>query len=145
MRTFNVARVSRIAAVPKQAPAMRTLLVSRFATAPKHITPNVKYDTLAREWRFKWSPENDKASLSGAQTILEKFVSKIHSVKGVKKVQRIVCGGCHDFKVIVSLDGSEFGAWDAAKFEPEAEFLAAIGKVPGLSKIETQTYTIADI
>ncbi len=49
----------------------------------------------------------------------------ISKVPGVKSVQRVVCGGCLDYKVIVALDAGAFGAWEAKKFEPEESFLAA--------------------
>jgi len=78
---------------------------------------------VAREWRFKWSPENEKASLAAAQVVLDSFKAKVKAVPGVKSVQRVVCGGCQDFKVIVALDAAKFGAWGEAKFAPEAEFL----------------------
>ena len=62
----------------------------------------------------------------------------------MKKVQRIVCGGCLDFKVIIALDAPAFGAWAETKFAPEEEFLAAITAIPGVSVVETQTYTLMD-
>ena len=43
-------------------------------------------------------------------------------------MQRIDCGGCHDFKVITTLDGASFGEWEKQKFAPEAEFLEALEK-----------------
>jgi hypothetical protein len=57
------------------------------------ITPNVKFDTIAREWRFKWSPDADKQSLVEAQNALESVLKEVKGVKGVKSVQRVVCGG----------------------------------------------------
>merc|ERR1712205_248206 len=65
------------------------------------ITEGVEFDTVAREWRMKWSPDDDKASLAAAQKVLEKQLATVKAVKGVKSVQRVVCGGCMDFKVIV--------------------------------------------
>jgi len=109
------------------------------------ITSNVSYDTVAREWRCKWSGDAEKASLSALQDQLKAFESKIKSVKGVKKVQRIVCGGCLDFKVITSLDAASFGAWAEAGFAPEPEVLEAWKKIPNVSTVETQTYTIMDV
>ena len=109
------------------------------------ITSNVSFDTVAREWRLKWSGESDKASLVAVQDVLSSFESKIKAVAGVKRVQRIVCGGCLDFKVIVALDAGAFGAWEGAAFEPEAAFLAAVTAIPGVSSVETQTYTIMDV
>jgi hypothetical protein len=57
------------------------------------ITPNVKFDTIAREWRFKWSPDADKQSLVEAQNALDSVLKEVKGVKGVKSVQRVVCGG----------------------------------------------------
>jgi len=63
------------------------------------ITEGVQFDTLAREWRCKWSPDADKASLAACQTALDSIVDDVKKVDGVKSVERIVCGGCLDFKV----------------------------------------------
>lgn len=109
------------------------------------ITPNVTFDTIAREWRCKWSPDADKASLVAAQEVLLKHEAKIKATAGVKKVQRIVCGGCQDFKVIVALDAGAYGAWKDGGHSPEEEFLADLGKIAGVSAVETQTYTIMDV
>lgn len=71
-----------------------------FALADKiKITENVQFDTIAREWRLKWSADNDKSSLSSVQQTLEVFMPALKKIEGVKSVQRIVCGGCLDYKV----------------------------------------------
>lgn len=46
---------------------------------------------------MKWSPDSDKASLAAAQVEINKLLPAIKSrlTNGVKKVQRVVCGGCH--------------------------------------------------
>ncbi len=75
------------------------------------ITTGVEFDTIAREWRLKWTPDNDKKSLASVQQALTKFGGSLKKVDGVKGVQRIVCGGCQDYKVIVSLPADKFGAW----------------------------------
>jgi hypothetical protein len=100
---------------------------------------------VAREWRFKWSADNNKESLASAQKILLKYVPQIKAVDGVKDVQRIVCGGCLDFKVIVSLKAENFGKWGENKFAPEEDFLNEIKGVSGVSTVETQTYTIMPV
>ena len=106
------------------------------------ITPNVGFDTIAREWRAKWSPDADKASLAAAQEELNKVLPTLKGLKGSKGVQRVVCGGCMDFKVITSVSADDFGAWEAAGFQPEKDFLAALEKIDGISNVETQTFTI---
>eukprot|EP00793_Prasinoderma_coloniale_P005561 PRCOL_00004969-RA len=106
------------------------------------ITSNVEFDTVAREWRCKWDEENEKASLSAAQEALGAVLADVKAIDGVKAVQRVVCGGCHDFKVIISLDAAKFGAWEGAEFAPEATFLKALGEIDGIKRIETQTFTL---
>ena len=108
----------------------------------KTITEGVEFDKIAREWRCKWSADNDKKSLQEAQKALDSVLADIKKVDGVLSVQRVVCGGCLDFKVITQLDGDKFGAWDEAKFAPEEKFLDMLNKIDGLSTIETQTYTL---
>ena len=63
------------------------------------IADGVEFDTIAREWRCKWSDDADKASLVEAQKLLESVIGSVKAVDGVKSVQRVVCGGCLDFKV----------------------------------------------
>ena len=106
------------------------------------ITKGVEFDTIAREWRFKWSPDDDKASLASAQQTLDMFSSEIKAIPGVKSVQRVVCGGCMDFKIITALDAESFGSWEQRQFAPEEQFLAAVKAIPGVSQIETQTFTL---
>ena len=106
------------------------------------IAEGVEFDTVAREWRCKWSPDDEKASLVEAQKALESVLDEVKGVDGVKGVERIVCGGCLDFKVITSLGADEFGAWEEAGFKPEADFVAKLKDIDGISMIETQTFTV---
>jgi replication factor A1 len=105
------------------------------------ICPGVEFDTIAREWRCKWSADNDKKSLEELQKALLAVIPTVSAVGGVKGVRRVVCGSCFDFKVITALPADKFPAWEEAKFEPEEEFLEAIKKIAGVSAVETQTYT----
>lgn len=59
----------------------------------------VDFDTIAREWRCKWSADNDKESLAEAQKALNEILPSLKAVDGVKKIDRVVCGGSLDFKV----------------------------------------------
>ena len=101
------------------------------------ITENVSFDTVAREWRCKWSDTNDKAALSAAQELL----TSTEFPKGAK-VTRTVCGGCLDFKVAVALPAEEYGKWSEAGHPPEDEFLAGLKKIEGVTLVETQTFTL---
>lgn len=103
------------------------------------ITKGVTFDTVAREWRCKWSEDADKASLAAAQKVLDKHLP---AMKAKGKVQRTVCGGCLDFKANTSMSADAFGAWEAEGFAPEKQFLEELAAIPGISNIETQTFTL---
>jgi len=105
----------------------------------------VTFEHIAREWRCKWTAEDGNPSLMKVQAELEKVLPAISSVDGVASVQRVVCGGCHDFKVITKLPQKAFESWEKNKFEPEADFLAAIKGISGVSAVETQTYTLEEV
>ena len=109
------------------------------------ITSGVDFDTIAREWRMKWSPANDKKSLASVQQTLVLFSKTLKSIPGVKSVQRVVCGGCMDFKVIVALDAAQFGAWEQKNFSPEEDFLRSVKAIDGVTAVETQTYTLENV
>ncbi|KAL7569987.1 hypothetical protein ACA910_017036 [Epithemia clementina (nom. ined.)] len=106
------------------------------------ITEGVEFDTIAREWRCKWSPDDDKKSLAEAQKLLTSVLDELKAVDGCQGVQRIVCGGCMDFKVITSLSSEKFGDWEKAGFKPEEDFLEKLKAIDGISEVETQAYTI---
>jgi len=109
------------------------------------ITSNVKFENIAREWRCKWSADNDKASLTAAQEQLEEILADVSSLDGLASVQRVVCGGCLDFKVIISFKAAAFGEWEKKAFAPEAEFVKALGAIAGITSVETQTYTMEEV
>mmetsp|Transcript_7041 Transcript_7041/g.16820 ORF Transcript_7041/g.16820 Transcript_7041/m.16820 type:complete len:183 (+) Transcript_7041:67-615(+) len=109
------------------------------------ITDKVSFDNIAREWRCKWSADDDKASLDAAQEALDSVISDVKSVDGVKSVQRVVCGGCLDFKVVVKLPADKFGDWENAGFAPEEAFLDKLKAIDGISTVETQTYTLEEV
>merc|ERR1712194_824144 len=83
--------------------------------------------------------------LVSAQARLEEVLADLSSVEGVTSIQRIVCGGCHDFKIVTKLPIKNFEAWEKAGFEPEAAFLTAVRAIKGISAVETQTYTLEEV
>jgi len=48
-------------------------------------------------------------------------------------------------RIITALEEPKFGEWDANGFAPEAEVLAALKAVPGISQVETQTFTLEEM
>jgi len=47
--------------------------------------------------------------------------------------------------VITALDAAQFSAWEEAKFAPEEKFLTNVKGIKGISQVETQTYTLAQM
>eukprot|EP00607_Mallomonas_marina_P000113 CAMPEP_0182425210 /NCGR_PEP_ID=MMETSP1167-20130531/11558_1 /TAXON_ID=2988 /ORGANISM="Mallomonas Sp, Strain CCMP3275" /LENGTH=114 /DNA_ID=CAMNT_0024605679 /DNA_START=163 /DNA_END=507 /DNA_ORIENTATION=+ len=109
------------------------------------FTEGVEADTVAREWRCKWSADDDKKSLAEIQKALNDVLAEVKTVDGVKSVQRVVCGGCLDYKVVIALPAEKFGAWEQKKFAPEEKFLSSVGGIKGVAQVETQTYTLMPV
>jgi hypothetical protein len=107
------------------------------------VSNKVQFDTLAREWRCKWSADNDKAALDAVQAEVDAILPQIKAIEGFKKVDRVVCGGCSDYKLIISFHAAGFANLEAANLE--AAFLAKIGAIEGISQVETQTYTFMEL
>ena len=59
----------------------------------------------------------------------------------VKTHAGLVCGGCLDFKVMVTQPLEGYGPWEEAGHPPEADFIAKLKAIPGVSQVETQTIT----
>jgi len=78
----------------------------------------------ARELRCSWSADNDKASLAALQALLDANLEALKAVAGCRGVKRIVCGGCLDFKVVVTVDTGCFGAWEASSAQLRSSTLA---------------------
>lgn len=121
----------------------RPLVVNGISRSMGSFVQGVDFDTIAREWRCKWTDGNDRASLAEAQKALDAILPHLKALEGVKRVDRVVCGGNLDFKVITSIAaGPDFEAWKATEFSPESKFLAKLESIEGISAIETQTYTL---
>lgn len=82
---------------------VRTAAHSASSLSMATIADGVEFDKIAREWRCKWSADDDKKSLVEAQKALESVLPDVKAVDGVLSVERVVCGGCLDFKVVTTL------------------------------------------
>ena len=104
------------------------------------VTDGVNYTVLGREWRCKWSEDDDKASLKALQALNDTYVPAVKAMAGFQGATRTVCGGCKDFKLQF-----RFAAADLIDLPGVAEWLAAAGSIPGVSECATQTYTLAEL
>eukprot|EP00184_Porphyridium_aerugineum_P008255 CAMPEP_0184691168 /NCGR_PEP_ID=MMETSP0313-20130426/86_1 /TAXON_ID=2792 /ORGANISM="Porphyridium aerugineum, Strain SAG 1380-2" /LENGTH=112 /DNA_ID=CAMNT_0027148835 /DNA_START=170 /DNA_END=508 /DNA_ORIENTATION=+ len=105
----------------------------------------VPFDVIAREWRCKWSKDDNHKSLEQAQKLLDEYLPTLKKTDGVVKVTRTVCGGCLDWRTVVHVKKDAYAAWEKASHAPEAEYLKKLGAIKGITNVETQTYTIMDV
>ena len=133
------ALISSVSALSARTRATRRATTTTTRAMIEIGTTGVRFDTVAREWRCKWSEDGDKASLASAQKVLDKYLP---AMKAKGSVQRTVCGGCLDFKVNTSMSADAFGAWEAEGFAPESDFLAELEAIEGVTSVETQTFTL---
>uniref|UniRef100_A0A6U3TIQ2 Selenoprotein F/M domain-containing protein n=1 Tax=Ditylum brightwellii TaxID=49249 RepID=A0A6U3TIQ2_9STRA len=103
---------------------------------------SMEFDRVCREWRCKY--EGDKVTSESLESIAKVLEEYLPTIKGVSEgitVNRLICGGCLDFKLQMTVPLDDFGPWEEKGFEPEAEFLEKIKAIEGVSQVETQTIT----
>ena len=82
----------------------------------------------------------DSESLKAAELVLQKFLPTLKALPNAE-VTRVMCGGCHDFKIVVNQPCADHDAWKAQAFAPEADIVAELQAIAGISAVETQEYT----
>ncbi len=103
--------------------------------------PGVHYDTVAREWRCR---VDERATLGAVQARWEPFAARVAAVPGLVKAERLCCGTCNDFRILVSVRAEAYAQWRAREHEPEAEFLAAMRNCPGVREVHSQLLSVMD-
>merc|ERR1712137_1081654 len=106
----------------------------------------IEFNHIGREWRMKYAENELKGGAVELDKLLkEKYLADIKKVKGVVSVQRSVCGGCNDFKIIIKCKKEDWGEWEKNEFAPEKAFLADAAKIAGVTQIETQPMTFEEL
>mmetsp|Transcript_151320 Transcript_151320/g.263772 ORF Transcript_151320/g.263772 Transcript_151320/m.263772 type:complete len:181 (-) Transcript_151320:146-688(-) len=124
---------------------------ARAAVAPvmaEMANGKMTFGNVKREWRCKWEDDGTGKASSPALVeiadLVDEFLPKIKELEGVV-INRNVCGGCLDFKLGITVPLDTFGPWETAGHPPEAEFLEKLGKIKGVTGVETQTMTEATL
>lgn len=106
----------------------------------------MSFNRVCREWRCKYDGDKGtSASLEAIAKQVDKFLPEIKKASGDITVNRLVCGGCLDFKLMMTVPLDDFGPWEEKGFEPESDFLEAIKAIEGVSQVETQTITNMEV
>ncbi|KAL3942169.1 MAG: hypothetical protein SGBAC_003594 [Bacillariaceae sp.] len=102
----------------------------------------MSFNRVCREWRCKY--EGDKGtseSLEAISKVVDEYLPDLKKLSDGVTVNRLVCGGCLDFKLMTTVPLEDFGPWEESGYAPEADFLEKIKAIPGVSQVETQTIT----
>ena len=106
----------------------------------------VEFTKVAREWRCKYAMDADgtpakSEALKAAQALFAEYLPTLKALPNAE-VTRIVCGGCGDFKVIINQPAADHDAWKEGGYEPEAAFIEALKAIEGITRVETQEFTM---
>ena len=77
--------------------------------------------------------------------VIDAHLHRMRALNGLESIHRVVCGDCHDFKLIVTLHESNFAVWECDEFTFEADVVKQLEAIDGVSAFESQTYTFTDL
>lgn len=103
--------------------------------------PDILYDKVAREWRCKVA---NRDGLGVAQKAWASFAEQTRHIEGVVRVQRLCCGTCLDFRIVVTMKADAYEAWKSRDHHPESEVLDALRTSEGCSEVRSQLLSIMD-
>ena len=86
-----------------------------------------------------------KFILTSFVLVIDAHLHRMRALNGLESIHRVVCGDCHDFKLIVTLHESNFAVWECDEFTFEADVVKQLEAIDGVSAIESQTYTFTDL
>ena len=76
---------------------------------------SMSFNRVCREWRCKY--EGDKStseSLEAISKVVDELLPEIKKSSKDATVNRLVCGGCLDFKLMTTVPLDDFGPWEEA-------------------------------
>ena len=86
-----------------------------------------------------------KFILTSFVLVIDAHLHRMRALDGLESIHRVVCGDCHDFKLIVTLHESNFAVWECDEFTFEADVVKQLEAIDGVSAFESQTYTFTDL
>ena len=119
---------------------VRGLLQAEFREL-RQQAPGICYDTVAREWRCKVASRD---ALGEAQQAWQPFAAEVARIPGVVRVQRLCCGTCLDFRILVSVREDAYSDWKEMNHHPEEEVLGALRARVGCFDVQSQLLSIMD-
>jgi hypothetical protein len=75
----------------------------------------MSFDRVCREWRCKYDGDKSTSeSLEAIAKVVDEYLPEIKKASKDATVNRLVCGGCLDFKLMTTVPLADFGPWEEA-------------------------------
>jgi hypothetical protein len=113
---LTVFAASASAFSPASTPSRTGVALSAEATAAEGVplaNGAMSFNRVCREWRCKY--EGDKATSKSLEEIAKAVDELLPEIKKASKditVNRLVCGSCLDFKLMMTVPLDDFGPWE---------------------------------
>jgi len=102
----------------------------------------MSFNRVCREWRCKYTGDKtDSESLAAVATIVDDMLPTLKGLSPGVTINRLVCGSCLDFKLMITMPLDDYGPWSEKDHAPESDFLSKIKAIDGISVVESQTIT----
>lgn len=109
-------KLSIFASVLTSAAAFAPSAARRSSTALSGVplaNGSMSFDKVCREWRCKFTGDkSDSESLEAIAKQLDKYLPGIKKASSDITVNRLVCGSCLDFKLMMTVPLDDFGPWE---------------------------------
>ncbi|MGK3738521.1 MAG: hypothetical protein ACI8RD_003461 [Bacillariaceae sp.] len=74
---------------------------------------SMSFNRVCREWRCKYDGDKSTSeSLEAISKVLDECLPEISKASKDITINRLVCGGCLDFKLMMTVPLEDFGAWE---------------------------------
>ena len=74
---------------------------------------SMSFNRVCREWRCKYDGDKSTSeSLEAISKVLDECLPEIKKASKDITINRLVCGGCLDFKLMMTLPLADFGPWE---------------------------------
>jgi hypothetical protein len=75
----------------------------------------MSFNRVCREWRCKYDGDKSTSeSLEAIAKVVEELLPEIKKASKDATVNRLVCGGCLDFKLMTTVPLEDYGPWEEA-------------------------------
>ena len=75
----------------------------------------MSFNRVCREWRCKYDGDKGTSeSLEAISKVVDELLPEIKKASKYATVNRLICGGCLDFKLMTTVPLDDFGPWEEA-------------------------------